>query len=963
MDTALLPPLILAVLGPTNTGKTHFAIERMLGHGSGMIGFPLRLLARENYDRVVKLKGRAAVALVTGEEKIVPKRARYFLCTVESMPLGQPTDFLAIDEVQLAADPERGHVFTDRLLHARGLAETILIGAETIAPLLRRLVPEAEFRARPRLSTLRYAGVKKITRLPPRSAVVGFTAAGVYELAELLRRRRGGTAVVLGALSPRTRNKQVAMYQAGEVDYLVATDAIGMGLNMDIDHVAFSAVVKFDGRRHRALEPAELAQIAGRAGRHMNDGSFGATAGLPGLDPEIVEAIENHRFRPLKRLYWRNADLDFSSPASLLRSLSTPPPRRELVRARDADDQLALAALAGDEEIAKRAKGIPAVRLLWEVCQIPDFRNVLAESHSGLLKRIYLFLTGPQARLPADWVGKQVARADRTEGDIDTLTGRIADIRTWTYVSQRADWLEDAAHWQARARAIEDRLSDALHERLTQRFVDHRAAVLVRKLADGTELLGAVNSRGEVLVEGHIIGKLQGFRFLPDETALREDRRSLLAAAGRALRQDIAGRIARLENEPGGKLRIEEDGAVSWAGAPVARLAAGPGVLKPKIEPLASELVDPGARERIRACLAAWLKGRIEQVLAPLPGLTDGARTGAVRGLAYRLTEALGALLRRDVAPVIDALKPAERKALAAMGVRIGQETVFIPALQKPPAIRLRRILWAIHAGKAPLVFDAGALVLPAENGVPAASYLACGYRLTDGLAVRAERLEKLANAARKLARQGAFAPTPALAAAGGCRLEDLDALLAGLGYRATQDVSGVSFHRAPRRGRGNGGAKPPRPGDKRRRGAQDSPFAILRDLVPGKVSGDGGQANLRIDKWLWYARFFKSRSGAARLCAGGRVRVNSRLIAKARHPVSIGDVLTFPQARSIRVIEIADLGTRRGPAAEAQALYQDLAPPVAEPRREAPLGAREPGAGRPTKAERRAIERMKGGS
>ena len=835
MDTTLLPPLILAVLGPTNTGKTHFAIERMLGHGSGMIGFPLRLLARENYDRVVKLKGRAAVALVTGEEKIVPRRARYFLCTVESMPLGQPCDFLAIDEVQLAADPERGHVFTDRLLHARGLAETILIGAETIAPLLRRLVPEAEFRARPRLSTLRYAGSKKITRLPPRSAVVGFTAGGVYELAELLRRRRGGTAVVLGALSPRTRNKQVAMYQAGEVDYLVATDAIGMGLNMDIDHVAFSAVVKFDGRRHRALEPAELAQIAGRAGRHMNDGSFGATAGLGGLDQEIVEAIENHRFRPLKRLYWRNVDLDFSSPASVLRSLSAPPPRAELARARDADDQLALAALAGDQEIAKRATGIPAVRLLWEVCQIPDFRNVLAESHSGLLKRIYLFLTGPQARLPADWVGKQVARADRTEGDIDTLTGRIADIRTWTYVSQRADWLEDAGHWQARARAIEDRLSDALHERLTQRFVDRRAAVLVRKLADRAELLGAVNSKGEVLVEGQFIGRLDGFRFFPDETALREDRRALLAAANRALRQDIAGRIARLENGTGGKLHVEEDGTIVWAGAPVARLAAGTNVLEPKIEPLASELVDPAARERIRACLAAWLRGRIERVLAPLPGLSGQARTGAVRGLAYQLSEGLGTLPRSTVAAAIDALKPAERKALAAMGVRIGQETVFMPALQKPPAIRLRRTLWAIHAGKTPLDFDAGTLVLPAHGGASAAAYVACGYRLAGGLAVRAERLEKLANAARKLARQGAFVPTPALAAAAGCRLEDVEPLLASLGYRARQDAGGVSFHRAPRRDRGKGARKPPLPPNKRARGSPDGPFAVLRDLVPRK--------------------------------------------------------------------------------------------------------------------------------
>ena len=835
MNSALLPPLVLAVLGPTNTGKTHFAIERMLAHGSGMIGFPLRLLARENYDRLVKLKGKAAVALVTGEEKIVPPRARYFLCTAESMPLERPFEFIAIDEVQLAADPERGHVFTDRLLHARGLAETILIGAETIAPLLRRLVPEAEFRSRPRLSTLRYVGAKKITRLPPRSAVVGFSASSVYELAELLRRRRGGTAVVLGALSPRTRNAQVEMYQAGEVDYLVATDAIGMGLNMDIDHVAFSGTVKFDGRRHRTLAPSELAQIAGRAGRHMNDGTFGATAGLDGIDQETVEAIENHRFRPLRTLYWRNAGLDYSTPATLLRSLSIAPPRRELVRARDADDQLTLAALAGDEEIAGSAKGYAAVGLLWEVCQIPDFRNILAESHTRLLKRIFGFLTGPQERLPTDWVGKQVARADRTDGDIDTLTGRIADIRTWTYVSHRADWLEDAVHWQERARAIEDRLSDALHQRLTQRFVDQRAAVLVRKLADGAELLGAVNSKGDVLVEGQFIGKLKGFRFEPDETAVREDRRAILAAAARALRQDIEGRIARLENGTGGTLRVADDGAISWAGTPIARLAPGSGLLAPKVEPLSSDLLDPAARERVRARLARWLGERIGTTLGSLTGLTERAESGAVRGLAYRLTEALGALPRREVAPAIDALKPAERKALAAMGVRIGQETIFMPGLQKPPAIRLRRTLWAIHAGAKPLVFDAGAVVLPAAKDASASAYLACGYRVIGGLAVRAERLERLANAARKLARQGSFVATPALAAAAGCRTEDLGSLLSSLGYRAKEDEGGVSFQRAPSRGKGKARAKKPPTHKKRSQGSPDSPFAVLRDLVPSK--------------------------------------------------------------------------------------------------------------------------------
>src|SRR5690349_17123379 len=427
-------PRLVAVLGPTNTGKTHFAIERMLGHRSGMIGFPLRLLARENYDRVVRLKGARAVALITGEEKIVPPNPAYFVCTTESMPLDRPVDFLAVDEIQLCGDGERGHVFTHRLLSARGLAETMFLGADTIKPLLRHLVPEAEFVSRPRFSTLSYLGPKKVTRLPPRSAVVAFAVADVFALAEVMRRQRGGTAVVLGALSPRARNAQVGMFQAGEVDYLVATDAIGMGLNMDLDHVAFARLVKFDGRAPRRLAAPEIAQIAGRAGRHMSDGTFGTTAELGPMEPEVVEAVENHRFDPLTRLYWRNARLDYASPDALLGSLELRPPKPGLVPAREADDHLALRTLAKQAEIAELAQHRQAVRLLWEVCQIPDFRKVLSDTHARLLGQIYRHLAGPAGRLPTDWVAQQVQRLDRLDGDIDTLMTRIAHIRTWTYI-------------------------------------------------------------------------------------------------------------------------------------------------------------------------------------------------------------------------------------------------------------------------------------------------------------------------------------------------------------------------------------------------------------------------------------------------------------------------------------------------------------------------------------------------
>src|SRR5215472_1657132 len=432
-------PRLVAVLGPTNTGKTHYAIERMLGHQTGMIGFPLRLLARENYDRVVRAKGARAVALITGEEKILPPNPAYFVCTVESMPLDRAVDFLAVDEIQLCADPERGHVFTARLLHARGLAETMFLGADTIRPLLRRLVPEAEYIARPRFSTLTYTGAKKVTRLPPRSAVVAFAVADVFELAELVRRQRGGTAVVMGALSPRARNAQIGMFQAGEVDYLVATDAIGMGLNMDVDHVAFARIAKFDGRGPRRLTASEIAQIAGRAGRHMSHGTFGTTAEQDLLDPDIVEAVETHRFDPLERLYWRNARLRFESLGALLRSLDERPRVPGLVPAREADDHLALQALAKIPDIAATASHPDAIRLLWEVCQIPDFRKVMSDTHARLLAQIYRHLVGRSGRLPSDWVATQVARLDRNDGDIDTLMARIAHIRTWTYIAHRPD--------------------------------------------------------------------------------------------------------------------------------------------------------------------------------------------------------------------------------------------------------------------------------------------------------------------------------------------------------------------------------------------------------------------------------------------------------------------------------------------------------------------------------------------
>ncbi len=832
-------PRILAVLGPTNTGKTHLAIERMLGHQSGMIGFPLRLLARENYDRVVKLKGARAVALITGEEKIVPPNPAYFVCTVESMPLDRQVDFLAVDEIQLCADPERGHVFTARLLHARGRHETMFLGADTIRPLLRHLVPEAEYISRPRFSTLTYSGARKVTRLPARSAIVAFAAADVFTLAELVRRQRGGTAVVLGALSPRARNAQVGMFQAGEVDYLVATDAIGMGLNMDVDHVAFARIAKFDGRGPRRLTAAEIAQIAGRAGRHMSAGTFGTTAELDGLDPEIVEAVESHRFDPLEQLFWRNARLDFASVASLLRSLDERPALRGLTQAREADDQLALRALAKMPDVAAASRNPARVRLLWEVCQIPDFRKVMSDTHARLLAQIFRHLSGAAAQLPTDWVAKQVGRLDRGDGDIDTLMARIAHVRTWTYIAHRADWLADAALWQERARAIEDRLSDALHDRLTQRFVDRRGAFLVRQLAGTGELLAAVKKNGEVVVEGHFVGRLHGFRFVPDPDASAEETRTLLAAANRVLRGEIAARARQLAADRDGAFCLDPDGAIVWSGGLVARLAPGDDVLAPRIDILPGEFLDGALREMVRQRLAAFLRDTIRRRLAPLFRARESALSGAGRGLVYQLTEALGSLNAAAATAQRAALDAADRAALARLGVRLGTEFVYLDRLLRPDALALRALLWSLHHGaRLPAALPPpGALSLP-DDAVPAAFYAAIGHAVLGGRVLRVDRLERLAAASRRLARQGAFAPTPALAALVGGGEADLTAILPALGYRAIVEASGVTFVARPRR-RGQpprAGARPVKPraaqeaAEHQTRG-EDHPFAKLRSL------------------------------------------------------------------------------------------------------------------------------------
>jgi ATP-dependent RNA helicase SUPV3L1/SUV3 len=736
-------PRVKAVLGPTNTGKTHLAMERLLAHSSGVIGFPLRLLARENYDRMVAQKGARYVALITGEEKIVPPEARWFSCTVEAMPLDRATEFVAVDEIQLCADPDRGHVFTDRLLHARGLVETMFLGAETIRPLLKRLVPQAEIETRPRLSQLDYAGPTKLLRLPPRSAVVAFSATDVYAIAEAIRRRRGGCAVVMGRLSPRTRNAQVALYQDKEVDFLVATDAIGMGLNMDVDHVAFARLTKFDGHRPRRLTAAEVAQIAGRAGRGMRDGTFGTTGDCPPLTEDLVSAVEAHRFEPLEQICWRNEALDFTSLDALLATLTAPPTRPGLIRGNDASDLTTLTQLAREPGLRAEARGRARVRLLWEACSVPDFRKISDDSHTRLCLRIFHHIVR-EATLPVDWIAGQIGAIDNKDGDIDTLMARLSGIRVWSYIAARADWVRDAPHWQAQARQVEDRLSDALHEKLIARFVDRRSAHLLRRLDDSSQaLLSAVTRRGEVVVEGHSVGHIGGFSFIPDPLSAGAERKLVLRAARRALLTEMPRRVSVLEGEPDAAFSLEAGFRLAWQGAAIARLRRGPRPLRPQVEVEASEFLDGARRERVRRRLQAWVDGEIARDFAPLfAAEAAGADDPALRGTLHLLVEGMG------VAAPAPLMGEPVRAALRRLGIEAGRFALFMPRLLKPAARARRALLWALDAGLAvpALPADAAVALLPqAISGWPPGYAQAMGFVVCGPVTLRLDIAERVA--------------------------------------------------------------------------------------------------------------------------------------------------------------------------------------------------------------------------
>jgi len=794
---------LVAVLGPTNTGKTHLAIERMCAHSSGMIGFPLRLLAREVYDRVVALKGANRVALVTGEEKIIPKDAQWFLCTAEAMPMNREFAFVAIDEAQIGIDPERGHIFTDRMLHARGREETMILGSESLRPLIEALLPDTEIVTRPRFSTLSYAGPRKLSRLPRRSAIVAFSLEDVYAIAEMLRRQHGGAAIVMGSLSPQTRNAQVKMYQDGEVDYLVATDAIGMGLNLDVTHVAFAALKKFDGRRRRRLTLAEIGQIAGRAGRHQKDGSFGVLTGLASSDelqPEDIENLESHHFPRLEWLYWRNAEPDFGSLDRLVRSLEEVPQGRRLHAAPEAVDLAVLKRLAQDQAVADLARSPDKIRLLWEAASIPDFRKVGADHQARFVASLWPHLASGSGRIPHASMAQEIARLENVQGDIATLGARIAAARSWSYIAQKSRWVEQPEAMVDRTRALESRLSDAMHSQLTQRFVDKRTRVLMRGLLkDMLHQDVVVDDEGKVLVEGQEIGTLKGFQFVVPSDSRREDRKMLLAAAERYLGRIMTDNADALAKAPDSVLKLVPDAAgqpaILWGDSRLAVLAKGKTLLQPEIR-FERSIKDmaPEDSQKVMDRVKAWvdaMKAKHLQGLVSIDALANEQETpAAVRALFAQIVDAGGILSRREIDQAVRALDNDMRGHARRAGLVFGALDIFHHALMKPGAVLWRTALFAAY-DEEPMIEQAPDNAVHLKQGTFASAGHAArlGFRKIADEYVRVDMVERLVKQAHEARKQDAvFAVDSALATSLGLSQACHEALLGLAGFVKTND-------------------------------------------------------------------------------------------------------------------------------------------------------------------------------
>ena len=803
MVSPLNPATLTAILGPTNTGKTHYAVERMLGRQSGVIGLPLRLLAREVYDRIVAKKGAAQCALITGEEKIIPPHARYYVCTVEAMPTEKRFAFLAVDEVQLMANHERGHIFTDRVLHARGTEETLLLGAETARPVLKDLLPKIRFEHRERFSELSFDGATKLTRLPKRSVVVAFSSAEVYAIAELIRRYRGGAAVVMGGLSPRTRNAQAEMFQNGDVDFLVATDAVGMGLNLDTDHVAFASLSKYDGRRRRYLTPMEAAQIAGRAGRFRNNGTFGTTGDCLPMDEELVKRIEDHDFEPLHSAEWRNTALDFSAVETLSESLHVPKPHRRLRRIRGADDEAAYKRMIAIPEVANGIRVPAQVKQLWDVCQIPDFRNLTIDAHVRLLQDIYRLLYANGGKIPDSFMEKHITRLDETLGDVDVLSSRLASIRTWTYCANKASWMRAKNNWVNHAREVEDRLSDALHQALIERFVDRRTSKLLKGMGSETYMSATIKDNGDVVVDDQIIGHLEGLKFTPSESTSELESKAVQAAAEKVVAPEVNRRLTSLCGGMHSIFTLSDRGQILWGGKVVGKVGAGGTPMNPDAELVGGELGNENLKNLASARMRDYLRAEASNKFKPLIELKEiQARESTVpeaRGFAYTLYENFGTVDRKDHWKTLRDLDQRARRQLREANVQFGQYNIYIRDLMKPAPARLLSILTAYGAGgdRKPFIPFAGVTSIPNEGDFASENFSAqalsmAGYRAVGPRIARFDILNRLGNQIRQaqqqneaLGRGKKFQIMQEMMAIMGCSYEDMQGVLKSLGFQS----------------------------------------------------------------------------------------------------------------------------------------------------------------------------------
>ena len=795
---------IIAVLGPTNTGKTHFAIERMLQFGSGIIGFPLRLLAREVYEKCIQKVGIEKVALITGEEKIIPPYADYFLCTVESMPLDINAEFIAIDEIQMCADPERGHIFTDRLLNMRGDKLTMFLGSNIMQNIIQKFVPEVEFIFKDRFSKLSYSGHKKISRLPGRTAIIAFSVDEVYALAEFVRRQRGGAAIVMGSLSPKTRNAQVELYQSGDVDFLVATDAIGMGINMDIDHISFNNLNKFDGRRNRHLRLTEIGQIAGRAGRYMNDGTFGITGKCDELSPEQIDKLENHKFDSVINIYWRNSNLDFTNIENLLNSLDQKPYDHSLLRNKDLLDENVLKTLiVKNNQITTDYKN-NNLSTLWECCQIPDFTKSSYNEHIDIVKKVFEFLVSDKGKIPNEWMRAQLSGLDNESGNIDTLANRISHVRTWAYVSYKKNWVENSDYWISKTKDIEDKLSAKLHEELSKSFIDRRISILSKHLKQDAKLETKISEKDEVIIDKQFIGTIKGLRLNLDfsSTALQTDIKSIKKAARQGVAEELKKRINNIikENIESAALQLKEDFKIFWKENPIATIIPGKDYLNPKIKLLIDDSLDVDEQTELKNYLEKWIDKEKNLHLNDLIKTSKiNLENSYARALCFRLFENHGVLKRLDAEDLLKSLDKEQRANIKKIGIKIGRYHIYQPLMIKPKAVNLKIILWNCFNNKTlrEKCPTFGLNFLKNFETKNKEFLLICGFETFENYIVRVDMLEKLFIKILSSTNNNQFSISSEMLNLLGCGKEDFEKLLKLMNYKKTdknKDIFSYDF-------------------------------------------------------------------------------------------------------------------------------------------------------------------------